>query len=78
MLAELRGWIPFVGLQVPFSLIERTPEREFLPMAQSLDIAVCAWGAIGGGVFIGKYRGRDGAADPGEKLLLIDNHRAQA
>ena len=66
MLAELRGWSPFVGLQVPFSLIERTPEREFLPMAESLDIAVYAWGAIGGGVLTGKYRGADGAADPGE------------
>ena len=65
MLAELRGWSPFVGLQVPYSLIERTPEREFLPMAQSLDIAVCAWGAIGGGVLTGEVsrcrrRGRPG------------------
>jgi len=33
---------------VPYSLIERTAERGFLLMAQSLDIAVCAWGAIGG------------------------------
>jgi aryl-alcohol dehydrogenase-like predicted oxidoreductase len=33
MLAELRGWTRFVGLQLPYSLIERTPERELLPMA---------------------------------------------
>ncbi len=30
-LAELRGWTPFVGLQIEYSLIERTPERELLP-----------------------------------------------
>ena len=33
-LAELRGWTPFVALQIEYSLIERTPERELLPMAE--------------------------------------------
>lgn len=31
MLAHLRGWTPFVGLQIEYSLVERTVEREFLP-----------------------------------------------
>ena len=30
-LADLMGWTPFAGLQIPYSLIERTPERELLP-----------------------------------------------
>ena len=55
MLAELRGWTPFVGLQIEYSLIERTVERELLPMARELDLAVTPWGAIGGGVLTGKY-----------------------
>jgi len=54
-LAELKGWTPFVGLQVPYSLIERTVEREFLPMAQALELAVTAWGPLGGGLLTGKY-----------------------
>jgi len=54
-LAELRGWSPFVGLQIQYSLIERTSERELLPMAQALDIAVTAWGPLGGGLLTGKY-----------------------
>src|SRR4029077_1350398 len=37
-LAELRGWTPFVGLQIEYSLIERTPERELLPMAADLGL----------------------------------------
>ena len=54
-LAELRGWSPFVGIQVMYSLIERTPERELLPMAKALDIGVTAWSPLGGGILSGKY-----------------------
>ncbi len=54
-LAELRGWTRFVGLQIEYSLIERTVERELLPMARAMDMAVTPWGAIGGGVLTGKY-----------------------
>jgi aryl-alcohol dehydrogenase-like predicted oxidoreductase len=55
-LAELRGWSAFAGLQIPYSLIERAPERELLPMAAALDIAVTAWAPLGGGTLTGKYR----------------------
>ncbi len=54
-LAELRGWSAFVGLQIPFSLLERTVERELLPMAKALGITVTPWGAVGSGVLTGKY-----------------------
>lgn len=54
-MAELRGWTRFVGLQIEYSLIERTPERELLPMARQLDIAVTPWAALGGGLLTGKY-----------------------
>ncbi len=55
MLADLRGWSRFVGLQIEYSLMQRTVERELLPMARSLDIAVTPWGTIAGGVLTGKY-----------------------
>jgi aryl-alcohol dehydrogenase-like predicted oxidoreductase len=55
-LADLMGWSAFAGLQIPYSLIERTPEREVLPMAQALDIGVTPWGMLGGGVLTGKYK----------------------
>ena len=54
-LAELRGWSSFVGLQIQYSLSERTPERDLLPMAKALDLAVIAWGPLGGGLLTGKY-----------------------
>ena len=33
MLAELRGWTPIAAQQIEYSLVQRTPERELLPMA---------------------------------------------
>jgi aryl-alcohol dehydrogenase-like predicted oxidoreductase len=54
-LAELRGWSRFVGLQVKYSLIDRDADREYLPMARALDLAVTPWGALGSGILSGKY-----------------------
>ncbi|GLV79340.1 aldo/keto reductase [Streptomyces hygroscopicus] len=54
-LAELRGWSPFVGLQIRYNLLERGPERELLPMARQFDIPVLAWGALSEGLLTGKY-----------------------
>ncbi len=54
-LAILRGWTPFIGLQIEYSLKERTPERELLPMAKALNIGVTAWSPLAGGVLTGKY-----------------------
>jgi aryl-alcohol dehydrogenase-like predicted oxidoreductase len=54
-LAQWRGWSPFIGLQVPYSLLQRDIERELLPMAESLGLGVTAWSPLAGGVLSGKY-----------------------
>ncbi|GAA1564325.1 aldo/keto reductase [Dactylosporangium maewongense] len=54
-LAEWRGWTPFAGLQVPYSLVNRDAERELLPMADAYGLTVTAWSPLGGGVLSGKY-----------------------
>jgi aryl-alcohol dehydrogenase-like predicted oxidoreductase len=54
-LAALRGWSPFVGLQIEYSLVQRTPERDLLPMARAFNLAVLAWAPLGSGVLTGKY-----------------------
>jgi aryl-alcohol dehydrogenase-like predicted oxidoreductase len=61
-IAELRGWTRFVGLQIQYSLIERTAERDLLPMARAFDIAVTAWSVLGSGVLSGKYNRDAGTA----------------
>ena len=55
MLAKLRGWTPFIGLQTEYNLLQRTPERDLLPMARALDIGVTAWAPLAGGALTGKY-----------------------
>lgn len=76
MLADFRGWAPFVGIQVQYSLVERTAERELIPMARELDLAVAAWSPLAGGVLTGKYlsgpeEGRLARAQIDERSLQI-------
>lgn len=54
-LADLRGWTPFVALQISYSLVERTVEHELLPMAQAMGLGVLPWSPLGGGILTGKY-----------------------
>jgi aryl-alcohol dehydrogenase-like predicted oxidoreductase len=63
-LAHLRGWSPFVGLQIEYSLIERTVERELIPMAKALNLGLTAWSPLANGVLTGKYHGH-GSSEPG-------------
>jgi aryl-alcohol dehydrogenase-like predicted oxidoreductase len=57
-LAQLRGWAPFIGLQIEYSLIERTVERELIPMARALNLGLTAWSPLSNGVLTGKYHGQ--------------------
>ena len=63
-LGHLRGWSPFIGLQIEYNLIERTVERELIPMAKALNIGVTAWSPLSRGVLTGKYHGQ-GSSEPG-------------
>ncbi len=54
-LADARGWSPFVAMQAPYSLLDRALERETIPMARALDLALLPWGMLEGGQLTGKY-----------------------
>jgi len=54
-IADFRGWAKFSALQIEYSLIERTVERELMPMAKALNLGVTPWAPLGGGVLTGKY-----------------------
>jgi aryl-alcohol dehydrogenase-like predicted oxidoreductase len=59
LLAELRGWAPIAGIQIEYSLAERTADRELLPMAEALGLGAALWSPLGGGFLTGKYRSSD-------------------
>ena len=54
-LALMRGWSPLIALQVPYSLLQRSVEAEFLPMAKDLGLGVLPWAPLAGGALSGKY-----------------------
>ena len=81
-LAEWKDWSPFAGIQTQYSLVERTSERELLPMCKALDLAVTAWGPLGGGVLTGKFQG--GVKPEGARLssgpfapMYVNEHNLQ-
>lgn len=75
-LAEERGLERFTALQVPYSLAERTVERDLLPMARALDLAVTTWAPLGGGLLTGRY-GTDRAKPEGTRIAGIGGRYAE-
>ncbi|MFC9552065.1 aldo/keto reductase [Rhodococcus sp. NPDC056960] len=59
-LAELRGWTRYVGLQIEYSLLGRSAEAEYMPMAADLGLSVLAWSPLKNGLLTGKYAGGGG------------------
>lgn len=54
-----RDWAPIAALQLKYNLLERTPGRELLPMADALDMGVTVWSPLEAGILTGKYLGGD-------------------
>lgn len=52
---DLRGLVPVTAMQLEYSLVQRSIEREHLPLAQAHDIGVTAWSPLAGGILTGKY-----------------------
>jgi len=64
-LAELKGWTQFAALQVEYSLLQRTPERDLIPMANHFGMTVTPWAPLAGGALTGKYlKGGQGRIKP--------------
>ena len=59
---DLRGLPPIACMQLEYSLVQRSIEREHLPLAAAHDIAITAWSPLAGGILSGKYTASDHAA----------------
>jgi aryl-alcohol dehydrogenase-like predicted oxidoreductase len=71
-IAEKEGKERVATLQLEYSLLERTIEREHIPAAQELGIGLCPWGPLAGGFLSGKYK-REGTTGKGEGRLAGPN-----
>jgi aryl-alcohol dehydrogenase-like predicted oxidoreductase len=71
-IANFRGWTPITALQLEYSLLERTPEGELLPMAEALGIGVLPWSPLRGGQLSGKYLRDNGTPSDSRRGDLIE------
>jgi aryl-alcohol dehydrogenase-like predicted oxidoreductase len=81
-IAQLRGWASLVALQIPYNLVERTVERDLVPMAETMGLGVIPWSPLAGGVLTGKYSRSDletgvapdaGGQQPSRKDVAVGN-----
>ena len=69
-MAQLRGWNQFVGLQIEYSLLQRTVEAELLPMAKAYGMTITPWAPLAGGALTGKYLKGDKGRLPDTSIRL--------
>lgn len=55
LLSYFRGWSTFIGLQIEYSLMQRTVEGDLIPMAREFGMGVMPWSPLAGGLLSGKY-----------------------
>jgi 1-deoxyxylulose-5-phosphate synthase len=56
LLAEVRGWTPFVALQSRYNMLERQVEGEVLPYCRAYGVGFIPYYPLAGGFLTGKYR----------------------
>lgn len=74
--AKELGLNRFVSEQPPYHLLDRSIEREMIPMAQSYGIAIIPWSPLARGFLSGKYK--RGEPIPGDSRFGSDSGRGAA
>jgi aryl-alcohol dehydrogenase-like predicted oxidoreductase len=72
-LAEARGLVPPIALQLEYSLVERNIEREHIPAALELGLGVCPWSPLASGFLSGKYTREGASSSEGSRLHVLKN-----
>lgn len=68
--AERRGLARFRSEQPPYSILQRSIEREVLPVCQRYGMGALVWSPLGGGLLTGRYRkGQEAATPAGSQRL---------
>lgn len=65
-IAQWRNYTPIAGLQMQYSLMERSIEIEHVPMAQAYGMSIAAWSPLRNGALSGRYRQADPEAHDAE------------
>jgi len=70
--ARFRGWSSFIGLQIEYSLLERTVEQELVPMALELGLGVTPWSPLKSGALSGKYTRKNAGQVRADRGMFLE------
>jgi aryl-alcohol dehydrogenase-like predicted oxidoreductase len=66
LLAEVRGWAPFITIQPHYHMFERDIEKELIPYCNAHSVGILPYFPLAGGFLTGKYK-RGEAAPPASR-----------
>jgi aryl-alcohol dehydrogenase-like predicted oxidoreductase len=72
MIARFRGWSAFIGLQIEYSLLERSVEQELVPMALEHGLGMTPWSPLKSGALSGKYTRANAGKQKGDRGMFLD------
>jgi aryl-alcohol dehydrogenase-like predicted oxidoreductase len=70
--ARFRGWSAFIGLQIEYSLLERSVEQELVPMAREHGLGITPWSPLKSGALSGKYTRKNAGQVKGDRGFFLD------
>jgi aryl-alcohol dehydrogenase-like predicted oxidoreductase len=73
MIARFRGWSAFIGLQIEYSLLERSVEQELVPMALEFGLGITPWSPLKSGALSGKYTRHNAGQLKGDRGVFLDS-----
>jgi len=71
-ISEARNWVKYASIQCSYSLADRTPEVELLPLCLDQGIGIIPYFPLAGGILTGKYAG-SGSAPAGSRAETDPN-----
>lgn len=71
-LAEVHALHRVSALQLEYSLIERSIEREHIPAAQEFGMGICPWSPLASGLLTGKYKRDFNGESEGRLAIMKD------
>jgi aryl-alcohol dehydrogenase-like predicted oxidoreductase len=72
MLSHFRGMSSFIGLQVEYSLLERSIEQELVPMAKEFGLGITPWSPLKSGTLSGKYTRKNAGQMKSDRSAFIE------
>ncbi|MFO0747510.1 MAG: aldo/keto reductase [Myxococcota bacterium] len=73
VIARFRGWSAFIGLQIEYSLLERSVEQELVPMAGELGLGITPWSPLKSGLLSGKFNRANGGKVDGARGAYFEH-----